>query len=71
MVLLYEDSKTTKSVGRGGRTKMIRKYPITTFWIEVGNACKYLSLIDIANQVDDCIQEQLLAEYLGYVEGEK
>jgi len=48
-----------------GEKTMNRKYPINLFWIEAANACRYLSLIDIAEQVDDCIQEQLLAEHLG------
>ena len=53
------------SVGSMGEKTMNRKYPINLFWIEAANACRYLSLIDIAEQVDDCIQEQLLAEHLG------
>ena len=44
---------------------MSRQYPLTVFWIEAANTCRHLTLMDIAEQVDDCIQEQLLAEHLG------
>jgi len=53
------------SVGSVSKKKMSRQYPLTVFWIEAANACRYLTLMDIAEQVDDCIQEQLLAEHLG------
>jgi len=53
------------SVGSISKKKMSRQYPLTVFWIEAANTCRHLTLMDIAEQVDDCIQEQLLAEHLG------